>query len=158
MILTRELLNSFKSFKLLETYFTDLYSVDHNHVLVRQIWFLYLSLFYYCVKCLLVFSVPMSLFIKSIMIEATGLYRMPRVISWTEILVMVMVYLFLDLLYFQNKIALTNIIRKVVIEQNDQFFLFGTFKNRPVHEFVRKAAKTSLLINQQFIFAIGLLF
>lgn len=157
MIFNIRLFNPFKSLFYLEDYLNDINSIDNNRLLVAQIWFLYINVIYRAILCLVLFFVPVSPSIRSLLTDTTVQYNLPINTNLALVVCILMICLFYHLLYFNNKNFITDIIGEVVVKQNCSFFLNRLHNGKPICQFVRKAAYISMMANQSFTLVIGLL-
>lgn len=152
MILTKTLLNPFKSLKYLEEYFLNLSQFQKDFKMKKEIQFITGVAIVKGIQAVFFYVAPLSFWWRILLVDYAIYFGMPVIMNLAYIPVPTLIVLYLRMLYYDNN---NIVIKEVVVEQNNRYFLYKSVYNKKVSNFVRKLALIALLANQPMIIAVG---
>lgn len=140
-------------------YLNNVNNITRNREL-KSIWFVGLVLF-----ILLLMSFKSGFFLlypltdmeRNLWYDAIYLFRMPNTVNLTGVFLNLVIVIFIYKLYLVNDktIAYTEyIVDRVLVDRDDSYFLYRTYKNKSTTIFIRKRIQFIMNGIQFFLFAI----
>ena len=154
-IMNLELLNPFKTLKCLECYFVNITQIHSDFKLKVEFWILNTVIVMKGSQTLFFYVIPLSLWTRILLIDYAVYFNMPLSLNLLFLPIPCMFLIYFRMLYYDNNNIVTDMIKEVVIEQNNRFFLYESVDNIEMSDLVRKYTWIALMANQPTIIIIG---
>lgn len=148
MILSVKIFNLFKPFAYFEEYFDTLRLLAEGNRWTRSKLFLtQLNVAFNVIHFVATYFVPMSKWMQMVVYDSMRLLNLSDEANITAPITLYMVMNYLNQLYYHRMAAITDLVEKVLIHQNNDYFLYPTFRGRPVSDYVRKGVLVMISAN-----------
>lgn len=158
MIFNLSLFNPIKSMNYLSEYFTTISQVQLNIKLKRQIWIFNSIMVMRGVQAVFFYLAPLKYWTRILLIDNAVYFSLPILINLMFVPVLWMIVMLIQLLFFENNNIVTDVIKEVVVKQDNRYFLYEFVHNRRVSDLVRKYSWITLMVNQPLLIISGIFF
>lgn len=146
-----------KSLSILADYFTMINRINADRRSYFRWRLMSANMIYQSFNCVLLCCVPMSEWMRSLLVDMAFWFNLPQSVNLVIFQFILTFHINLQILFYHNRNVVTNIVEKVVIKQNSQFFPSIYFNGHLVVNLIRKWAFFLLFTHQSFYVAIGML-
>ena len=156
MIFTINLFNPIKSLKYFEEYFENVSSVEKDSKIRNELLLLTILGLLKAIQGVVLYLAPFSLWTRILLVDYAVYFNLPVLLDLMCSPIPVLIVFYIRILYFGNNNTVMDLIKKVVVEQNNRYFLYELVDNKKVSSLVRKYTLIALMANQPFIISIGI--
>lgn len=157
MILSVKIYNPLKPFDYFQEYFDTLRLLsdrDNRWIRIKLV-LTRLNVFFNIIHFLATYFIPMSNWTRMVVYDSMILMNLSKESNITAPITLLMVVNYLSRLYYHNDNVVTDLVERVLLRQENDFFLYPTFRNRPVSDYVRKGVLVMISANYGMILGGG---
>lgn len=137
-------------------YFKDLRKLKQGDgaKLKRENWWLKANLIYTGLYYLVMYWWNFSDWNRRALFDYIFLLNVPPIINFAMVFMEYTLWTFIDQLYSDNIIPIAELVERVLIYQDNQYFVYPKFRGKPVSVYVRKGTFAAILVIYCFVYVL----